>query len=389
MELSCPQCATRYRASEEKIPPGGGKVRCPKCEAMIVIDPQTVAPGAQESLAEPEGKPPEEILSEETADTESVSAEPGESAQEVQPEGDAVAVAPDVAGAPSAGAGEETDFLSSSLAEQEEQQDEAGTIPAPPATAQEEPREEEGEPSEPPLAVQEEGQKADSVSLSLAEELPPEEPALRQEPEEEKTGHTRAGMRRWAKRFKDRLPRGGRIPRPLGLGLAAAFLAAVAVILWQSAPTRGPQAPAQRMTSSPSGQPPASSVPPSSPQQPLPPGKEPALTQPPESLPVTPAGPLYPLEPFLVPLTTGAKEDRFLKVTMALELSSGQVSLELDDRLTTVREQVLAVLNSRTLSSFLNLEGKNQLRSDLIRSINQQLSTGAVRNLYFTEFIVL
>jgi len=353
---------------------------------MIVIVPQKVAPGAGGSLAKPAGNPPEEILREKSTDTERSGAEPGESAPEVQPEGDAVAAGPDPAAAPAAGAGEDMDFLSSSLAHQEEQQNEAGKIPAPAATVPKEPRAEEVL-CEPPLAVREEAQTADGASRAPAEKLSPEEPALLPEPEDEKTGHPLSGMSRWAKRFKDRLPCGGRIPRPLGMGLAAAFLVALAVILWLSAPARGPQAPAQR--TSPSGQPPTSSAPPGNPQQPLPRGKEPALTQPPESLPVTPTGPLYPLEPFLVPLTTGAKEERFLKVTMALELSSGQVSLEIDDRLTTVREQVLAILNSRTLSSFLNPEGKNQLRSDLIRSINQQLSTGAIRNLYFTEFIVL
>lgn len=115
----------------------------------------------------------------------------------------------------------------------------------------------------------------------------------------------------------------------------------------------------------------------------------PAIVAPGKKLPVTPTGPLYPLEPFLIPFNSAGQGDRILKVTLALELSGNPVSLEIDDKKTRLREQVMEVIRSRKLSSLLTPQGKDELRRELVRSLNRQLSTGSVRNVYFTEFVVL
>ena len=391
MEFSCLQCATRYRAADEKIPPRGGKVRCPKCEAFIVIAPGTVALASDNPPRELEMKRPEEISSEETVET----ASDGSEREESEP------IAPPIEASEASpfGEGEEMDFLSASLSEEEEPAQEAGPVAGPPPAQQEEPLEEVEETPETPVVTEEakpvvsegtaETPPDDAISPVPPEQSIPMEVPLLQQTEEEGMAAHLSGFRVWAQRFKDRLPGRRPIRRILLGGLAAAFLAGLAVVLWQYVPVSKPQRPASKTASSAPQQSPIPSPPPGSSGQSIPAGKEPVIIQPPESLPVTPEGPLYPLQPFLIPLTSGSQEDRFLKVTMALELSGGEVSLEIDDKLTKVREQILAVLISRTLSSFLDPQGKSQLRNDLIGSINRQLSTGRIRNLYFTEFVIL
>jgi len=54
MIIHCSQCGTRYRFSEDKIKPGGTKVRCARCRNVFVVMPEEPAP-AFEPTFEPEG----------------------------------------------------------------------------------------------------------------------------------------------------------------------------------------------------------------------------------------------------------------------------------------------------------------------------------------------
>lgn len=46
MKFSCDRCQTRYQIPDEKVRPGGVKVRCKKCEHIIVVRRQGIAPSA-------------------------------------------------------------------------------------------------------------------------------------------------------------------------------------------------------------------------------------------------------------------------------------------------------------------------------------------------------
>jgi flagellar FliL protein len=98
-------------------------------------------------------------------------------------------------------------------------------------------------------------------------------------------------------------------------------------------------------------------------------------------------GPTRSLETFIVNLAD-PQGRRYLKVKMDLELSDEKVMPELDKRLPQLRDTILTTLCSKTYDEIGTLEGKMQLRMEIMARLNQLLKAGKIRNLYFTEFIV-
>ncbi len=98
-------------------------------------------------------------------------------------------------------------------------------------------------------------------------------------------------------------------------------------------------------------------------------------------------GVMYSMEPFIVNLLDkGGK--RYLKVKMELEVPGEKVAEELTRRKAQLRDTVLLLLTSKKFEDVNRLDGKFQLRNELIFRINQVLRTGKVQALYFTEFVV-
>lgn len=96
---------------------------------------------------------------------------------------------------------------------------------------------------------------------------------------------------------------------------------------------------------------------------------------------------IHEMDPFIVNLL-GDRGKRYLKAKLDLEVESQNVDSELKKRTPQVRDAVLLLLTSKTFEDISRPEGKIQLRNELITRINQLLQGGAVRTLYFTEFVV-
>lgn len=95
----------------------------------------------------------------------------------------------------------------------------------------------------------------------------------------------------------------------------------------------------------------------------------------------------YPLETFVVNLNdTGGK--RYLKTNIELEYISEEVGAELEHRLPKLRDLILLQLSSKSLDDIQSVDGKIALRRELIQRVNQILTSGKIRNLYFTEFVI-
>lgn len=98
-------------------------------------------------------------------------------------------------------------------------------------------------------------------------------------------------------------------------------------------------------------------------------------------------GMIYPMEPFIVNLLDkGGK--RYLKVKMELEIPTEQLAEEITRRKAQLRDTILLLLTSKNFEDVNRLEGKFQLRNELIFGINQVLQSGKIQTLYFTEFVV-
>ena len=98
-------------------------------------------------------------------------------------------------------------------------------------------------------------------------------------------------------------------------------------------------------------------------------------------------GPLYSLDTMIVNLADhGGK--RYLRVTMALELSDPEALTTIDSRLPQVRDAVLMILPTKKYDDVSTTEGKIALRTEVMDKINALMTKGQVNNIYFTEFVV-
>ncbi|MCF6289654.1 MAG: flagellar basal body-associated FliL family protein [Desulfobacterales bacterium] len=82
------------------------------------------------------------------------------------------------------------------------------------------------------------------------------------------------------------------------------------------------------------------------------------------------------------------RETRYLKAAITLELDSPAVAEEVEQRKPQVRDAVLLLMSSKTFAELRDLQGKLQLRAELLERINGFLQTGKVKTIYFTDFVV-
>ncbi|MDA8429060.1 MAG: flagellar basal body-associated FliL family protein [Geobacteraceae bacterium] len=96
---------------------------------------------------------------------------------------------------------------------------------------------------------------------------------------------------------------------------------------------------------------------------------------------------IYPLEPFIVNIYDG-QELRYLKVKVELEMSGAGVKADLDNRLAPIRDAILILLSTKTLQDIQDVQGKNQLKDEILAAINKIIPPGKIAKVYFTDFVV-
>ncbi len=102
---------------------------------------------------------------------------------------------------------------------------------------------------------------------------------------------------------------------------------------------------------------------------------------------MTEIGPIYPLDQFIVNLVS-SNADRYLKCKIDLELDAPALQKELDKKLPAVRDAIIQILSSKTVEEIQTARGKEKLKEEIKRKLNEILSTGQIRNVYFTEFVI-
>jgi flagellar FliL protein len=98
-------------------------------------------------------------------------------------------------------------------------------------------------------------------------------------------------------------------------------------------------------------------------------------------------GPIYPLDQFIVNLVSN-NADRYLKCKIAFELDSPEVQQEIDKKLPAIRDIIINILSSKTVEEIQTAKGKEKLKEEIKRKVNEILTTGEVRHVYFTEFVI-
>jgi len=100
------------------------------------------------------------------------------------------------------------------------------------------------------------------------------------------------------------------------------------------------------------------------------------------------AGPsIVEMDPFLVNLADAA-ETRFAKITIKLESAAAGFSQSVDEHLHQIRDSLLILISSKHYSNIRTVEGKLELRDNILERVNAIVGEGKVGAVYFTEFVV-
>jgi len=102
---------------------------------------------------------------------------------------------------------------------------------------------------------------------------------------------------------------------------------------------------------------------------------------------LTKMGPIYPLDPFTVNLVS-SNADRYLKCKIDFELDSPALQKEIDKKLPAIRDMIISILSSKSIEEIQTAQGKQKLKDEIKRKVNSFLTTGEIRNVYFTEFVI-
>uniref|UniRef100_C6E8D8 Flagellar protein FliL n=1 Tax=Geobacter sp. (strain M21) TaxID=443144 RepID=C6E8D8_GEOSM len=96
---------------------------------------------------------------------------------------------------------------------------------------------------------------------------------------------------------------------------------------------------------------------------------------------------IYPMEPFIVNIYDGA-ELRYLKVKVEFEMANPQVKPELEAKMAPLRDAILILLTTKTMQEIQDLQGKNQLREQILAAVSKVVPPSKITKVYFTDFVV-
>ncbi len=100
-----------------------------------------------------------------------------------------------------------------------------------------------------------------------------------------------------------------------------------------------------------------------------------------------PLGPIFALDTFIVNLADKGG-NRYLRVTMDLELGNPELESEIEKRLPQVRDGILMILPTKRFEDISTVQGKMALRDEVLETLNGFLAQGKITNIYFKEFVV-
>jgi flagellar FliL protein len=96
-------------------------------------------------------------------------------------------------------------------------------------------------------------------------------------------------------------------------------------------------------------------------------------------------GTLYPLDSFLVNIGSD-QGSKFLQTQLELELSDASLEDELTKKRPALRDAIIVLLSSKSYKELKEPGGIKVLRSEVTKSLNSLLTTGKIKQVYFTQF---
>jgi flagellar protein FliL len=94
-----------------------------------------------------------------------------------------------------------------------------------------------------------------------------------------------------------------------------------------------------------------------------------------------------PLQPFVVNLS-GDGGRRYLRLVLQLDLEDEEAKAEIDSNMAQVRDRLIFLLSGKTYDEIHTVQGKYQLKGEIMKSLNDLLRSPVIERVYFTEFIM-
>lgn len=98
-------------------------------------------------------------------------------------------------------------------------------------------------------------------------------------------------------------------------------------------------------------------------------------------------GPMVDIDEFIVNIISGDAA-HYVKASLTIELTNPEVKTEADKRMPQMRDAILLLVGNKTYEELQDLQGKKQLKAEIISKINSFLKSGKVKDVYFTNFVV-
>lgn len=92
------------------------------------------------------------------------------------------------------------------------------------------------------------------------------------------------------------------------------------------------------------------------------------------------------LDPFVVNLK-GSGGNKYMKVVISLEADK-KTAEEVRSKTPLIRDSIIILLSSKGYVDVGSVQGKYQLRDEILARINKVLTKGKVKGVYFTDFVI-
>jgi len=105
----------------------------------------------------------------------------------------------------------------------------------------------------------------------------------------------------------------------------------------------------------------------------------------------TDPGPPNPVNIEFEPLVVNLPDDdgrRFLKLNLSVEAESEALREEINSKIPAIRHTILLLLSGLSDDDLATMDGKMKLRRQLLGQVNSQLTSGQIKNIYFSELVV-
>lgn len=80
--------------------------------------------------------------------------------------------------------------------------------------------------------------------------------------------------------------------------------------------------------------------------------------------------------------------DRYLKITIVLDVQDEKIKAELEKRLPQVKDAITTLLFTKSSKELRTAEGIEELKEEILKRVNAILPIGGVKNVYFTDFVI-